>query len=114
MPYKGNIAFHFVITSFISGLSSNNTKTMANSLGNSENLSAELWYREFNRGLDDSKTPPEPRPDTDTVATAAQLKTDFVDHWGHLLKTDEQFRSLNTYNELIENFWSECCFAKLP
>ncbi|KAH8667814.1 hypothetical protein BGZ61DRAFT_400266 [Ilyonectria robusta] len=80
---------------------------MANSLGNSENLSAELWYREFNRGLDDSKTPPEPRPDTDTVATAAQLKTDFVDHWGHLLKTDKQFRSLNTYNELIENFWNQ-------
>lgn len=82
-------------------------------LGNTENLSAELWYREFNRGLDDSKTPPEPRPDTDTVATAEQLETDFVDHWGQRLKSDKKFRSLNTYNELIETFWSQCRFAKL-
>lgn len=113
VPYKGNIAFHFVIKSPIPGPRSNTTVIMANSLGNSENLSAELWYREFNRGLDDSKTPPEPRPDTDTVATPEQLETDFVDHWGHLLKTGKQFRSLNTYNELIENFWSECCLVEL-
>ncbi|CAM1503616.1 Fc.00g012070.m01.CDS01 [Cosmosporella sp. VM-42] len=75
----------------------------ASQLGNTQDVSTKLWYREFNRGV--SPKTLEPRADTDTVATPEQLENDFVDHWGQKLKNDEEFRKLNTYNELIGSFW---------
>lgn len=80
-------------------------------LGNSMDLSTKLWYRTFNRGAD--PTTEKPRPDTDEIATEGQLATDFVDHWGQLLQHDEEFRKLNTYNELIESFWGKFSLPSL-
>jgi len=71
--------------------------------GNYEDISQELWYRKFIRGINPQGG--QPYSDQDTPATEEQLKDDFVDYWGSRLKTDEAFRKHNTYNELMSQFW---------
>ncbi|KAF2259587.1 hypothetical protein CC78DRAFT_591763, partial [Lojkania enalia] len=66
-------------------------------------LDPHIWKRQFRRGTIPGTH--EPEPDIDTIADEAFQKENFVDHFGHLLSTDPEFRKHNTYNSLCSSFW---------
>ncbi|KAI8297632.1 hypothetical protein K4K61_012572 [Colletotrichum sp. SAR11_59] len=79
--------------------------------GDHEDISPELWYRTFTRGIQPEAKGPD--PDKDTLATTEQLDDDFVDYWGKRLRTDKAFRKHNTYDELMTQFWGKAYLGPL-